>query len=181
MVNGRYDFDSKSIEKIKNWVENGGKLIGYRNSINWLTKNSFIKLELNQNKASTRDLKYKDKSNHYGAQLTSGAIFKVELDRSHPINYGYYNNNLSVFRNTNIYIKNDSIGYNNPIKYSNKPLISGYISKENLKSIENSRPFAAYNLKKGKVLVFTDNTNFRAFWYGTNKLLMNAIFFSNLM
>ena len=181
MVNGRYDFDSKTIDKIKNWVENGGNLIGYRNSINWLTKNNFIKLQFNQNKASTNNLKYKDKSNHYGSQLTSGAIFNVELDKSHPINYGYYNNNLSIFRNTNIYIKNDSIGYNNPIKYSNKPLISGYVSKENLKSIENSRPFATYNLKKGKVLVFTDNTNFRAFWYGTNKLLMNAIFFSNLM
>jgi hypothetical protein len=180
MVNGRYNFDLKSIEKIKNWVENGGKLIGYRNSINWLNKNNFIKLQFNQNKASSKDLKYKDKRNHYGAQLTSGAIFKVELDRSHPINYGYHNH-LSVFRNTNIYIKNDSIGYNNPIKYSNKPLISGYVSKENLKSMKNSRPFATYNLKKGKVLVFTDNTNFRAFWYGTNKLLMNAIFFSNLM
>jgi len=29
--------------------------------------------------------------------------------------------------------------------------------------------------------LFTDNTNFRAFWYGTNKLLMNAIFFGEIM
>jgi hypothetical protein len=28
---------------------------------------------------------------------------------------------------------------------------------------------------------FSDNTNFRAFWYGTNKLLMNAIFFREEM
>ena len=34
---------------------------------------------------------------------------------------------------------------------------------------------------KGKIIYFTDNTNFRAFWYGTNKLLMNAIFFGNEM
>ena len=33
----------------------------------------------------------------------------------------------------------------------------------------------------GRVMVFTDNTNFRAFWYGTNKLLMNAIFFGDKM
>ena len=146
----------------------------------WLIKNDFIKLQLNQNKASTKGLKFKDINNHFGSQLTSGAIFNVDLDKSHPISYGY-DNRLSIFRNTNIYIKNDSIGYNNPIKYSESPLISGYISKENLKSIKNSRPFAVYNLKKGKVTVFTDNTNFRAFWYGTNKLMMNAIFFSNLM
>ena len=88
---------------------------------------------------------------------------------------------FSLPRNTNIYIKNDSIGYNNPIRYSKNPLISGYISKENIKSMNNSRPFVVKSLGKGKVTVFTDNTNFRAFWYGTNKLLMNSIFFTNLM
>jgi hypothetical protein len=180
MVNGKYDFDEKNSNKLKKWVENGGNLIGYRNSINWLIKKDFIKLELKQNKASTTYLNYKDKSNHFGSQLTSGAIFSVDLDKSHPISYGY-NNSLSIFRNTNIYIKNDTLGYNNPLKYSKNPLISGYISKENLQSMKNSRPFAVYNLRKGKVTVFTDNTNFRAFWHGTNKLMMNAIFFSNLM
>jgi hypothetical protein len=180
MVNGKYDFDEKNSNKLKKWVENGGNLIGYRNSINWLIKKDFIKLDLKQNKASAVNLNYKDKSNHFGSQLTSGAIFNVELDKSHPISYGY-NNSLSIFRNTNIYIKNDTLGYNNPIKYSKNPLISGYISKENLQSMKNSRPFAVYNLKKGKVTVFTDNTNFRAFWHGTNKLMMNAIFFTNLM
>ena len=181
MVNGRYDFDSKTTEKIKKWVQNGGNLIGFRNSINWLIKKNFIKLKLNKNIASTKNLKFKDKKEHFGSQLTSGAIFKVELDRSHPINYGFYKNKLSIFRNTNIYIANDSIGYNNPIKYSKDPLISGYISKENLLSIRNSRPFSVTSLVKGKVSVFTDNTNFRAFWYGTNKLMMNAIFFAGLM
>jgi len=180
MVNGKYDFDDKNINKLKKWVENGGNLIGYRNSINWLIKKDFIKLELKQKKASTTYLNYKDKSNHFGSQLTSGAIFSVDLDKSHPISYGY-NKSLSIFRNTNIYIKNDTLGYNNPLKYSKNPLISGYISKENLQSMKNSRPFAVYNLRKGKVTVFTDNTNFRAFWHGTNKLMMNAIFFSNLM
>jgi hypothetical protein len=47
--------------------------------------------------------------------------------------------------------------------------------------MKNSRPFAVYSLKKGKVTIFTDNSNFRAFWYGTNKLMMNAIFFAKLM
>ena len=181
MVNGRYDFNSKTTEKIKKWVQNGGNLIGFRNSINWLIKKNFIKLKLNKNIASTKNLKFKDEKEHFGSQLTSGAIFKVELDRSHPINYGFYKNKLSIFRNTNIYIANDSIGYNNPIKYSKDPLISGYISKENLLSIRNSKPFSVTSLAKGKVAVFTDNTNFRAFWYGTNKLMMNAIFFAGLM
>ncbi len=60
-------------------------------------------------------------------------------------------------------------------------MLSGYISKENLKTIKETIPYKTASMGKGEVIVFTDNTNFRAFWYGTNKLLMNAIFFGNMM
>ena len=181
MVNGSYEFNSKTNEKLKNWINNGGNLIGYRNTINWLNRNNLLKLNFNKNSASTENLNFKDIRNHFGSQLTSGAIFNTELDISHPINFGFTDNNLPVFRNTNIYIKNDSIGYNNPIKYTKSPLLGGYISKQNAISIENSRPFVSKRSGKGRISVFTDNTNFRGFWYGTNKLLLNAIFFDSLM
>ena len=181
MVNGSYEFNSKTNEKLKNWINNGGNLIGYRNTINWLNRNNLLKLNFNKNSASTENLNFKDIRNHFGSQLTSGAIFNTELDISHPINFGFTDNNLPVFRNTNIYIKNDSIGYNNPIKYTKSPLLGGYISKQNAISIENSRPFVSKRSGKGRISVFTDNTNFRGFWYGTNKLLLNAIFFESLM
>ncbi|GAL66651.1 secreted protein containing N-terminal zinc-dependent carboxypeptidase related domain [Jejuia pallidilutea] len=82
-----------------------------------------------------------------------------------------------MFRNTTIFMKPDSLSYNNPIKYTKTPLLSGYISKPNLEALAETVPVKIKNLGKGKVVAFTDNTNFRAFWYGTNKLLMNAIFF----
>lgn len=181
LVNGSYSSDN-NYTALKKWVEEGGNLIGFRNSINFLQNNKLINLSFNENKPKPKNLNFNQKKNFYGSQLTSGAIFNVELDLSHPINYGYYKKNLSIFRNTNIYIKNDSIDFNNPIKYSNyNTLISGYISKENKKSILNSRPFVSLKIKKGRINLFTDNTNFRAFWYGTNKLMMNSIFFFDLM
>jgi hypothetical protein len=88
---------------------------------------------------------------------------------------------LPLFRNTNVYIEADKDSYNNPIQYTEDPLMSGYISKENLTLLKNSVPFKVQDLGKGKVILFTDDTNFRAFWYGTNKLLMNAIYFGPLM
>ena len=180
-VNGSYS-NNKTIDKLKIWVENGGNLIGFRNASKWLSENNFLKIKFIENIPLPKNVKFVDKNKFYGAQLTSGAIFNVELDLSHPINYGYYKKDLSIFRNTNIYIENDEIGFNNPIKYSKEnTLISGYISKYNMKSIVNSRPFVNHKLKKGSVNVFTENTNFRAFWYGTNKLMMNAIFFAKIM
>ena len=181
-ANGMHDYPESTVKKLKTWVEDGGNLIGFRNTIKWLNKNNFISVNLKVNKPEANNINYINKSKFYGAQLTSGAIFNTTLDLSHPINYGFYKNNLSVFRNTNIYVENDSLSFNNPIKYTNSnTLISGYISKENLKSINNARPFANFKVKKGNINIFSDNTNFRGFWYGTNKLMMNAIFFANIM
>ena len=74
-------------------------------------------------------------------------------------------------------MKADKNSYNNPIQYTKNPLSSGYISKPNLDSLSMTVPLQIKRLGRGKIVAFTDNTNFRAFWYGTNKFMMNAIFF----
>ena len=169
-------------DKLKTWVKNGGVLIGYKNTAKWLAKSKFISLDFDKTKMDTiQNVSFENKSLQSGAQYIGGAIFEANLDRSHPINFGYNSDKLALFRNSTLFIKADTKSYNNPIQYTKNPLLSGYISKENAKLIKNTLPFKVEKLGKGRVLVFTDNTNFRAFWYGTNKLLMNAIFFGNKM
>ena len=103
MVNGNYSSSENSIATLKKWISDGGNLIGYRNTINWLNKNKVIKVNFNTNSPSTKNLKFQDIRNHFGSQLTSGAIFNVKLDLSHPINYGYTDSNLSILE-TQIFI-----------------------------------------------------------------------------
>ncbi len=168
-------------DKLKDWTKNGGTLIGYGDMAEWFNKNEFMKMEFKKDTLVGKNISFGQKNDFKGAQVTGGAIFEATLDRSHPINFGYKNSTLSLFRNTNVYIKPDKDSYNNPIVYTNNPLQSGYVSEENLEMLKNSVPFQVQGLGKGKVVTFTDNTNFRAFWYGTNKLLMNAIFFGKMM
>ncbi len=173
--------DKKGAEKIKEWVKNGGTVIGYRTTANWFLSNEFMDLKMRKDTLVAKNIAFDQKEDFQGAQVTGGAIFEANLDRSHPINYGYKNDNLALFRNTNIYLEPEKNSYDNPIQYTNNPLLSGYISEENAELIKNSVPFKVQSLGKGRVILFTDNTNFRAFWYGTNKLLMNAIFFGQMM
>jgi len=164
-------------KKIKTWVNNGGTIIGYRNTLKWFKSKEFAKLEFKKVDILAKNVTFEERRDFRGAQFIGGAIFEAEIDRSHPINFGYKNNKIAMFRNTTIFMKADSISYNNPIKYTKRPILSGYISKQNLDSLGSTVPLQIKKLGKGKVVAFTDNTNFRAFWYGTNKLLMNAIFF----
>jgi hypothetical protein len=174
--------DKVAINKLKTWVKNGGVLVGYKNTAKWLSSNKMISLQFDKQKMDTiKNVSFENKSLQSGAQYIGGAIFEANLDRSHPINFGYKNDKIALFRNSTLFIKADKKSYNNPIQYTSSPLLSGYISKENAKVIKNTVPFKVQRLGKGSVIVFTDNTNFRAFWYGTNKLLMNAIFFGDKM
>ena len=173
--------DKTVAKKLNDWVKAGGTLIGYGNRANWFNEHKLMNLEFRKDTLEAKDISFEQKSDFLGAQVTGGAIFEADQDRSHPINFGYKNNKVSLFRNTNIYIEPDKDSFNNPIQYTLQPLQSGYISEENLEMIKGSVPFKVQKLGKGRVILFTDNTNFRAFWYGTNKFLMNAIFFGKIM
>ncbi|MDX8553491.1 M14 family metallopeptidase [Tenacibaculum sp. 1B UA] len=174
--------DKNLVEKLKVWVRNGGVLVGYRNAVNWLSNKGFVNVKFNKTKIdSVNNVSFEKRSLQSGAQVIGGAIFEAKIDRSHPINFGYKNDKIALFRNTKQFIQADAKSFNNPIQYTNNPLLSGYISKENLKELKNTVPFKVQRLGSGRVIVFTDNTNFRGFWFGTNKLLMNAIFFGKLM
>ena len=168
-------------DKISEWVKSGGNLIAYKNSINWLKKTKLIEVKELKKDITAKNISFEEKSAFFGAQRIGGAIFNTKIDRSHPINFGQTNTTMPIFRNSTIFIEKDKESYNNPILYTDNPLLSGYISEENIDLLKSTSPIKINKIGKGKVIYLTDNTNFRAFWYGTNKILMNAIFFGNIM
>ncbi|MBN09873.1 MAG: zinc carboxypeptidase [Flavobacteriaceae bacterium] len=171
-----YTGNKINTNKIKNYLQNGGNLIAYRSSIEWLDKNELVKVDFIKNELKSPNINFDQRSAHFGAQLISGSIFNTKLDRSHPINFGINNSSIPFFRNSTIFLSPEVKSFNNPIEYSEKPLMSGYISNKNYKILKKSVPFKIKKVGKGSVIMFTDNTQFRAFWYGTNRLLANSIF-----
>ena len=173
--------NEKIYKKLKNWIDRGGTLISYKGNLKSLNKYEMLSTKSKSKDLVAEKVTFENKSNFYGAQVIGGAIFETILDLSHPINYGKTRSKMPIFRNSTIFLDPDTQSYNNPIVYSQNPLLSGYISKENLDLIKGSSVVKIKGNGKGKIIYLTDNTNFRAFWYGTNKILMNAIFFSDIM
>ena len=176
------DYNGRKLdaEQLKKFINKGGNLIAYRNSVRWVSKN-INEIEFLSNDLKATGISFSDREKFYGAQQTGGAIFESDIDKSHPINYGIESETLPLFRNSNVYLAKSEQSFNNPISYSSNPLMSGYISEENLAILKNSVPFKIIRSGRGKIMLMTDNTNFRAFWYGTNRILLNMLFHSNIM
>ncbi len=176
-----YSGSSINIDSIKSYLKAGGNIVAYRNSINWLEKNKIVSVDFLKNERYASNVSFEDRGKFTGSQIIGGTIFNTKIDKSHPINFGIKNNDLPIFKNNTIFMIPDENSYNNPITYSKNPLLSGYISDKNLELLKKSVPFKIKRYSAGKIFLFSDNTNFRAFWYGTNRLLMNSIYLSNKM
>lgn len=182
MVSGGYgDLSDSTVEKLKSWVRDGGTLITTKYAINWAKSNGLANIEFledeNEDSTDVVTKPYADRSATQGAQYIGGSIFNTKLDLTHPLGYGYNDDDLTVFRNSTLFMKKAENPYATPLYYTDEPLASGYISDENMEKLKGTAAIVVSGLGGGKVITMTDNPNFRAFWYGTNKLFMNAIFF----
>jgi hypothetical protein len=173
--------NSSGKDKLKDWVIKGGSIVAYKSTMNWLKSEKMIDFKTVKDSVVANDINFGERSEFYGSKRIGGAIFNSKIDRTHPIVYGYDSNELALFRNSNIMLEADELSFNNPIQYTNSPLLSGYINTENLELIKGTVPFKHTSYGRGHVMIFTDNTNFRAFWLGTFKLFLNSIFFSDQM
>ncbi len=102
-----------------------------------------------------------------------GTILRVRLDNSHPLGFGY-DSLIAVLKKTKTIYELSDNGYNVGI-YTKSPRLSGYLSKENERRLEET-PFLVHEkLGSGNVVLFGADPNFRLFWEGLNKLFLNAL------
>jgi hypothetical protein len=172
-------------EKLKAWVQAGGVVIGFENAVPWLHTAGLAKFDAKKDKEGEKEnvkaRRYADLDEYRGAQETSGAIFEADGDLTHPLLYGYTSPKIPMFKGNNIFMEKANKPYANPLTFGNAPLLSGYISKTNYDKLKNSSCIGVSALGRGRVIGFTENVTFRAFWYGSNKLLMNAIFYGSFI
>ncbi|MER2995982.1 M14 family metallopeptidase [Pontibacter populi] len=181
MADGSYNNISK--DKLRAWVQQGNTVIGMGDAIKWLADNGLSNISLKNGKENPAGMRksYADLGNETGAQVIGGAIFETTLDLTHPLAYGYTDNKLPIFRSNTLFVEPSQNPYANPVMYTANPLMAGYISKQNLQLAKNSAAVTVTAVGSGKVIAMPDNPNFRAFWYGTNKLFLNSIFFGQVI
>jgi hypothetical protein len=181
MPDGRYD--NFQAERIADWIKDGGKLIAMGSAIAQLdSKQGFaIKdidtLEADQDKKDTRgQIKmYEDRRRDAYNTNVAGAIYKVDLDNTHPFAFGYPNFYYTLRLDDALYgLLND--GWN-VATIKKDAYVAGLVgNKSRQKLNKGGLLFGTQNMGRGSVVYMADDPLFRGFWENGKLLFSNAVF-----
>jgi hypothetical protein len=188
LPDGYYRFlnDSSSAKDLENWIQKGGKLIALESAVSQLSKQKWSTLksknpgqdltDTSKKKNSYIDLKiYANRERDQITDYIPGAIFKVEVDNTHPLMFGYpsYYYTLKMDNAVYEFIKKD--GWNvGVIKKENQ--ISGFVGSKLEPKLKDGLVFGVQDLGRGNVIYLTDDVMFRNFWQNGKLILCNAVF-----
>ena len=169
-------------KELAQWIRKGGTIIGIRQGADWI-QNSLLDGDVKNDKAeqiNNSDIRYAyaEKEGRDPLEFIGGTIFAGDLDITHPLGFGYSNKNIALHKNTTSILSRPKNPYGTVIAYKDSPILSGYASENNQRAIANTAALVAERYGNGSIILFADDPNFRATWYGTNKLFLNSLFFS---
>lgn len=178
-------FDDALLDKILVWVRDGGRLVVIGNAMNafvektgyGLTRfaNDEERKQLEYSNTSQTVAQYRERERRQVSETISGAVYKVDLDSSHPLSFGVGDNYYTLKTHGRRFAPLDH-GWNvSRFGSEVKPIqgFAGYFANQRLK---NSLQLGVYEHGRGHIVYFVDNPLFRGFWENGKMLFSNALF-----
>jgi len=180
---GEYeDFPS---DKLQNWVRDGGKLIAIENAVSQLVDKKGFDIKKKEDKKDDKpDDKtktpeiiklYDEREKDALRSSVPGAIYKINLDNTHPLGFGLPTYYYSLKLSDDIY---DYLGDNNwnvgTVKKDG--YVSGFVGQKSKEKIKDGLLLGVQPLGRGTVVYIVDDPIFRSFWENGKLLFSNAVF-----
>jgi hypothetical protein len=172
--------DRKSQEELKSWIQKGGKLIALQNAVAELANLDFgIHFKKDEDSSDRKDeyallKKFGDYERDYISRTTPGSIYKVELDNTHPLAFGYPDYYYTLKLDDNVYEFIDE-GWNVGV-IKKDYLVAGFVGSKLKKKLNDGLVFGVEDIGKGNIIFMADDVLFRDFWQNGKLLFCNALF-----
>ncbi|PWE17893.1 peptidase [Marinicauda salina] len=191
VVGGDAEMPEDTVGRIRQWLtEEGGTLVAMRQSAAWAQSTFFGDDEDGAGEADAEGeegdaperLDFADMQIRDAEHIIGGAIFEGDVDTTHPLAFGYADRVLPLHRNTTLTLERpEGDPFAVVVEYADDPLLAGYASERRQEEIGGTPAVIAQRLGRGSVVMMADNPVFRGTFPGTERLLMNAIFLSQLI
>lgn len=175
--------NESTLDDLKAWMRNGGKLIAIGNALNSIAGSDGFGLSWNESdeeeeEKETNLTPYDQRERERVTNFVTGSIYKVSLDTTHPMAFGYDNSYYSLKRSSSSY-KFLEGGYNVGYIKGAAENVSGFSGDAAKAGLENSLVFGEMRFGRGSAIYFVDDVLFRSFWENGKLLLVNSVFFVN--
>jgi hypothetical protein len=167
-----------TLTQMKEWIRNGGTLIAMEQAISSFVDKADFSIK---RKKSLDDKGKEDPFRTYGSREresasddTPGSIYRVKLDSTHPLSFGYAGSYYGLVRSTYNYdylTDGWNVGYLEGDGYQ-----AGFVGKNARENLKNTLIYGVQEMGQGKVIYMVDNPLFRGFWYNGKLLFGNAVF-----
>ena len=190
MQSGWYgNFGEREMKKLMEWVSAGGRLIAVEGALNKLKDSDYSSLSSYVNDDAKKAAEKNDKEREEAARLVAfeeqerefikgfapGAIYKVKMDKTHPLAFGYGDTYYTLKTGSNkvAYLNGNNVG----IVINKEDLLSGFAGQYAKEDMAESLVFGVENKGRGQIIHIVDNPLFRSFWQNGKLLMVNAMFF----
>lgn len=183
LPDGNYRFlnDKPLTDQFKNWVSNGGNVIAMERAVAQLSKQDWaIKSKKADDTSSTDPYealrRYENRERDEIPNYTPGSIFKVQLDNSHPLAFGFPAYYYTLKQDDAIYDFIKEGGWNVGIIKKDRQ-VAGFVGSRLSRRLQDGLLLGTQNMGRGGITYLADNVLFRSFWESGKMLFSNAVFF----
>ncbi|MDB4927498.1 M14 metallopeptidase family protein [Mucilaginibacter sp.] len=172
------NYDDFPSEKLQSWVKDGGKLIVLQDAVSQLAgKKGFdikrIDTDTGKTKPSIRI--YGDRDRESIKTSVPGAIYKINLDNTHPLGFGFPKYYYTLKLSDDVYPLLDDGNWNvGTIKKD--AYVSGFVGEKSKEKIKDGLLLGVQSMGRGSVVYLVDDPLFRGFWENGKLLFSNAVF-----
>ncbi|MFK7843715.1 MAG: M14 family metallopeptidase [Rhodothermales bacterium] len=173
---------SNVLSDLRDWIRQGGRLVAFESATAFLAGKEGFNLEKKEESEAEEDSllhaqrRYEDRERRGISDEIPGAIYRVNLDNSHPLAFGYPDVYFTMKRNTNIYayLENDRDWNVGVIPEDGH--LSGFVGANVKEDLKEGMVIGVQRMGQGDVVYFADNPLFRGFWYNGRLLVANTLF-----
>ena len=183
MPDGNYRFlnDKASADGFKSWISSGGNVIALENAVAQLAKADWgLKVKKGDDSSDSKIpyeavRRYENRERDYISGVTPGSIFKVELDNTHPLAFGFPNYYYTLKYDDAIYEFIKEGGWNVGVLKKGQQ-IAGFVGSKLINRLQDGLLFGTQDIGNGTVTYLADNVLFRSFWENGKLMFSNAVF-----
>ncbi|MEO0558750.1 MAG: M14 family metallopeptidase [Bacteroidota bacterium] len=181
MPSGSYGswLSESRVETLTDWVRAGGRLVALESAVTALARHDGFGLKTRRSadpdtSADARLQRYADQDRERATGSNPGSIYRVQLDNTHPLGFGYPEFTYTLKRGTTAVEFLDD-GWNVGVIREGTP-VSGFAGADTAERLTDTLVFGVSEIGRGEVVALVDGPLFRGFWHSGELVFANAVF-----